>query len=67
VEHYVRPEEDFPPAPAPVAKASVARRLWHWFSHLLDDREPSHLTTNMIRGPDGEVRIISSPDGSKHG
>jgi hypothetical protein len=51
------------PAPGP----STPRRLWHWFAHLLDDRDPSRLTTNVIRGPDGEATIISSPDGSKGG
>jgi hypothetical protein len=66
MERDVRPE-DPEPASLPVAVPSIPRRLWHWFAHLLDDREPSRLTTNVIRGPDGEVRVISSPDGSKGG
>jgi hypothetical protein len=67
MEHYVRPADD-PSQPVPTAaRPSVLRRLWHWFTHLLDDREPSHRTSNVIAGRDGNVEIISSPDRSKGG
>jgi hypothetical protein len=67
MEHYVRPADD-PSQPGPtVASRSVPRRLWHWFTHLLDDREPSHRTTNVIVSRHGNVEIISSPDRSKGG
>ncbi len=41
------------------------RHFAHWFAHLLDDREPSRRSDLVIRGPDGEVKVIlSNHDGS---
>jgi hypothetical protein len=44
-----------------MAKGSRLRQFFHWFAHLMDDREPSTRDPNLIRGQDGVRRASWIP------
>ncbi len=55
------------PMPAPLPRASLARRVWHRFTHLLDDREPGEYSSIAPRDADGTRKTIFFFNGSGRG